>query len=189
MHQRRAIREAAKAALLGAVTVDDVTTYATAAEDRVYETRQIPHRKLKLPAIAVYTLQESVDADSGQTAPRWLKRNMQLLIEAIVTPGSNVDDTLDNISLQIERAMHADETLGGTCMKSLLSSTELDFFEEGEKEIGLAKITYDVTYETQAPDADDLTLDPFEGANINYSLSGEQATADQAEDIIDNEED
>lgn len=177
-HQRQLIREAAAAALVAA---------NTAAGSRVYETRQIPHRKLELPAIAVYTLQESVDADSASTAPRWLIRQVQLLIEAIVKPGANVDDTLDAICLEIERAMHADETLGGTCWKSILSSTELDYFEEGDKEIGLAKLIYSVTYETQAPDADDVELDDLSTIAINYSLNGEQPDEDdQAQDLIEN---
>lgn len=176
MHPRQAIREAARTALVGAVTVDDVTTYATAAGTRVYETRKVPHRGLQLPAIAVYTLQESVDPESASSSARYLTRRLQLMIEAFVAPGEsdNVDDAMDDICAEIEAALHADETLDGTCIDSLLASTEFEIGVDGNKEIGLAQLVYNVTYETQADDDSNADYDDFETAGLTLAFGEEE---------------
>jgi hypothetical protein len=161
-HPRQAIREAIKAALLN----------HTAAGARVFETRMLPAKRLELPAITVYTLEEPVDPASGSTAPRELTRNAQIAIEAAVKQGENVDDAMDDIALEIERAMHADETFGDVCANSILASTAMDVAEVGDQPIGVVILTYSVTYRTFAPEAADVTLDNFESAGVRYPVGG-----------------
>ena len=174
-HQRQLIREAAKAALVG----------KTAAGPRVYETRTTPWLRAQLPAIAVYTLDETVDPESRKTAPRELTRNLKLAVEAVVEQGTNVDDGLDAISLEIERALHADPTFGDVCADSVLSGTELAVGDAGSRPIGVATLTYAVTYRTWAPDAADLApLDDFATAGITTDLSGTTAPGNQAQDVV-----
>src|SRR5918912_779283 len=108
-HQREVIRKAVQGQLLAA---------NTAAQDRVFATRLVPYRRMQLPAFAVYTPEEPVDPASQRTAPRELKRNLRLVVEAAVNEGAilraapvqNVDDALDDLALDIERAIDADET-------------------------------------------------------------------------------
>lgn len=176
LHQRQLIREAAKAALVG----------KTAAGDRVFETRAIPFKRLELPAISIYALEEAVDPTSKSTAPRELKRTLQLAIEALVEQGDNVDDAIDSISLEIERAIHADETLGGTASDCILSSTDTDIIEEGSRLVGVASLTFAVDYYTYAPEAaPDEELADFARADIRYDPGRSVHEDAQAHDRLD----
>ncbi len=99
-HQRTVIRNAVVALLLG----------QTAAASRVYAARRAPSlRKNELPAICVYTDEE--DSDTGQSAPRELEREVDLLVVAFVMPDDDADAAMDDIALQVETAMHADPYL------------------------------------------------------------------------------
>lgn len=185
-HQRQQIREAAKTVLIGALTVDDVTTYATSAETRVYETRLLPLTRLKLPAISVYTMEES--STDNDSAPRILTRSMRMALEIAVQQGTNIDDSMDAICVQAERAMHADPTLGGTCGDSVLTSSEFEITEENNKFTGVVTLVYTVTYETFAPDPDDVDLtDDFSTVSVVREMSTEDNSADedQANDFFE----
>jgi hypothetical protein len=178
MHQRQLIREAAKAALVG----------KTGAGARVYETRVVPFKRLELPAIAVYTLEENVDPASRSTAPRELKRTVDLAIEAAVKQGENIDDALDAIALEIERALHADETLGGAASDSILSSTEIDVLEDGDRLVGVVTLVYSVTYYTDAPAAEDAAageLVDLARVDVRHNLGGSVDVNDEARDRLE----
>lgn len=182
-HERQLIREAAVAALLG--TEPD---YNTAARDRVFETRVVPFNRKKLPAISVYSLSESVDPESAKSAPRELKRSLTLAIEAavIATESMNLDDALDEISLEIEIALHRDDSLGGKVSDLVLSGTELDVVGDGENPVGVARLSYSATYYTYAPDArDDILEDEFSLANIRHNPGNSLETANEAVDRLE----
>lgn len=177
LHQRQLIREAAKAALLG----------KTAAGDRVYETRVLPLRRIDLPAISIYTMEETVEPESRTTAPRELKRTVQLNIHAFVEEGDNVDDAMDALAMQIERAIHADDTLGGTASDCILASTELDVGEEGQRLVGTVVLTYEVDYYTYAPAEApaEAGVADFERADIRYTPGLSVHEEDQARDRLE----
>jgi len=151
-HQRQTIREAVKTALVDA---------STAAGSRVYESRVSAHRRLRLPAIAIYTMEEV--CDDRKTAPRVLKRDLTLAIEGAVKLAADVDDAMDSLADEIEVAMHADPTFGGVMADSVLTSTAIDIAEEGDQPIGVIRLDYRVTYYTDAPDESDVVLDDLEG--------------------------
>jgi len=174
-HQRQLIREAAKTTLVG----------KTAAGPRVYETRIVPWRKLELPALAIYTLDESVDPASSTTAPRELERTVDLAIEGAVRQGENIDDSIDELALEIERAMHADPYLGGTASDSILSSTEIEVVEESDRLVGVVRLVYSTRYYTLAPDPADVELDDFKTADIRTSLGGVVEAENQAHDVVE----
>jgi hypothetical protein len=175
-HQRREIREAVKAQLLGTAAP---VTYATAAGARVYETRMTPFREIELPAIAIYALEET-SADEGK-APRELKRKLTLEIVAAATATDDVDDVLDGLAQEIECAMNSDETFGSKASDSVLTDTQMAVETTGKKPIGMVALTYDVTYYTDVDSCcTPLEMDDLETVVSLVSLSGEQATADQA---------
>jgi hypothetical protein len=178
-HQRQLIREAAVAQIKGSAP-----TYATSAQDRVFETRLVPFASVVLPAIAVYTLRET-SVDKG-SAPRELERTMQLAVEAMVKTGENVDDAMDAIALEIERAMHADPTFGDTAGDSSLTSTEMDIVEDADREYGVVRMLFTTTYYTGAPDADDVQLDDLQTVDIKTSLGNAVNPDNQAEDQLTN---
>lgn len=172
-HRRKRIRDAAMAALLAA---------STSAGSRIFSTRSVPWRRLQLPAVSVYALSET--SDDQQTSPRELYRTLTLAIEAAVEAGENIDDTLDAMALELERAMHADSTLGEVCGDSMLVGTELEVAEQGDKPIGLLRLTYKCWYRTDAPDAEDQAPVDMETVDVQTSLGGKQAEADQAHDQL-----
>jgi hypothetical protein len=171
-HPRKEIRQAVAAQISG----------ETAAEDRVYTTREVPYKRGGVPAIAVYTPEEEVDGETP-TAPRELVRSLQVFIEGVCVGGETVDDTIDDLAEEIETAMHADETLGGKAGDSILSRTETAVFEDAGKSFGLVRLVYVVMYQTYAP-AEVSTPDDFLTADVRHSLSGAQATDDQAHDSV-----
>ena len=174
-HQRKIIREAVAAQLVG----------KTGAAARVFETRLVPYRRLELPALAVYTKSESVDPASADTSPRELRRNLQLVVEGAVKLGEDVDDALDQLALEVERAMDADRYFGGAAGESVLTSTDTGISEEGDRPIGILILTYAVTYRTDSPAAADLEpLPDFTTADVKTDLSGTTAPGNQAEDRI-----
>jgi hypothetical protein len=177
-HPRKLIRQAAVARLTG----------ATAAGARVFKARVVPFKQSELPAVAVYTPEEEVEA-TRSSAPRELERTLQLVVEAVTKSGSpsDVDDTADDLSLEIEAAIDVDPTLGGAATDTLLARVESDVFSESGTNHGLVRMTFTVFYETYAPTTAPTAYD-FETAGIRHNLNGEQATADQAQDIVDVEE-
>lgn len=179
-HQRQLIREAVKAQLVGTAP-----TYRTGAGARVYETRMAPFRRLELPAIAVYVLEESIDPASKSRAPRELTRNLQLQVVAVVEASAAVDDAMDAIALEIERALDADRWFGGTAGDSILSSVQMGIDDEGGKPVGAVQMVYAVTYRTDAPSAADLPpLPDFSKAHVETSLGGGVHPANRAVDDV-----
>lgn len=186
-HPRTEIRDAVAALLIGAVTVDDVTTYATNAGARVAKTRVAPWRLGELPAIAVYTGSDSVDIKSQQRAPRKLERKCELTVEiaALHTVAVTVEDALDALEVQVLRALGADPTLGDKFSDCILLGSEIEIFEEGKRFVGTLKMQFDVFYEQAVPDSADVVLNDLKSVHTNYDLAGSQETADQASDIIE----
>jgi hypothetical protein len=180
LHQRKVIRDAVRALLLG----------RTAASDRVFGMRMLPFRKIELPALAVYWTTEPVDPASRSTAPRYLKRTVTIAIEAAVVAGDEADpaeDQMDAIALQIEDAMHADDQLGlpDVVHDTVLAGSDNDIAADADGVYSVIRLLYDVEYETPAPDPDATpVVDEFSTADIRYDLSGGQEDEDQAHDTL-----
>jgi hypothetical protein len=177
-HPRALIRQAVVALLIAA---------DTAAEARVEATREIPRRRGDGPALGVYTPEESVASSETRTAPREHTRSLTLVIEGIVSGASGVDDALDDLAQEVEDALDADDTLGGTAAESSLVSTDLEVMEDSGRTVGLIRLTYTVVYYTFAPREVDAP-DAFESASVKHDLNGTTYPADQAEDIVEPEQ-
>jgi hypothetical protein len=171
VHERQAIREAALTLLDG----------ATAAGVRVFKTRLAPLRQAELPAIAVYTDEESVSPDSGTSSPRELTRTVTLAVEGWVKANEDVDDVLDELALEIETAMDADQNLGGTAFDSVLVKTETGLKIDGERPMGCVHLEYAVTYHTDLRTEE--SGDDFLTANVRTRVNG-AIEGNQTEDTI-----
>ena len=126
--------------------------FHTRAGERVFRSREIPWRKVELPALAVYTLEETSDAGLGGGDPRVLERDLQLGVLLVVSLTEAVDDELDAFALEVEQLMHADPTFGltGVVADSVLTSTVIEIAEEAGRPIGAMRLTYAVRYLTDA---------------------------------------
>lgn len=174
IHERQAIREAVITRLAG-----PGPTYPTAAGARVFKTRLSPIRGLELPALNVYTDDEVSDAKN--TAPVELARVVPVVVEGWVALTSGVDDALDALALQIETAMDSDSSFGDT-VESTLTLTQFGYKLEGERQMGCVHLEYTTTYRTNARLG--VSADEFDTADVQTSLGGTQATADQAHDLL-----
>jgi hypothetical protein len=174
-HLRQTIRETVKALLVAA---------STGAATRVFETRVVPWRTVELPAISVYTLDET--SAHNNTAPRELTRELTLEIVAAVRATTDVDDQLDDLALQIERAMHRDWTLGNVVADSVLASTEIGVESSGDKPIGMVRLNYTITYRTNVPEDEDVAdlLTDLQEVDTKFNVGGGQDPRDQAEDDL-----
>lgn len=175
MHQRNVIRNAITAALTG----------ATVAGANVFSTQKLLYVQDDLPAIAVYAQNETSTWD--QTAPRELDRKSIFVVESIVDAGENVDDAMDDIAEEIEVVMDTDPFFKvatvASAYQSHLTASEMMSLEDGDREIGILTLTYQVSYRTDAFVAP-TDPDDFNTADATYNLGGEQDEADQTSDEI-----
>ena len=136
-HVRKSIREH---------VVTTVTSLSTTGSN-VYETRYFPLQTGNLPALIVYTLDETVeDYTIGQNT-RTQFRALNLIIEAHCRGTANIDDTLDTIAEEVEEAMVTDITRGGHAKDTKLVATDVEFDTASQK-TGLMRLTYLISYNT-----------------------------------------
>jgi hypothetical protein len=130
-------------------TVTGLTTTTT----KVYRSRVYPIASGKLPGLCVYTQSETVES-ATLTRPRTKMRTLDVVIEGYALANSNLDNTLDQISLEVEEAMVTDVTRGGKAKDTELTSVEIEQVGEGETQAGIVRMTFTVTYATLENDAE-----------------------------------
>lgn len=119
----------------------------------VYKMRRYALDDAKLPAICVYTTDESSSLIT--IGSRTLRRVINVVIDIIIKGSSTaVSDSIDTICVSAEEAMAADFTLNGLAKSSVLTSSEIDVNVEGEKSIASARLVYAVEYVTLITDVE-----------------------------------
>lgn len=119
----------------------------------VYKMRRYALDDAKLPAICVYTTDESSSLIT--IGSRSLRRVINVVIDIIIKGSSTtVSDSIDTICVSAEEAMAADFTLNGLAKSSVLTSSEIDVNVEGEKSIASARLVYAVEYVTLITDVE-----------------------------------
>ena len=134
-HARTQIRQAVLALLTGSTT----------AGSNVFEARVYPIDEPKLPALLVYTKQETV-GEQSMSRPRTQHRELMVTVEAYVKARGNIDQDTDTLALEVEQLIAADPTLGGLVKDTALDTTETQFSDDGEKPIAVAVLTFSVLY-------------------------------------------
>lgn len=129
-----------------------VSTGATLVSGRVYTTRVYPLTTANLPAITVYTGGET---SALQTmGVKTLMRELQVAVDVYVSVTSTTDDDVDAIAVQIEEAIANDFDVNGLAKRVVLVSTDIDFSGETEQPIGIARLTFSVSYITAINDVE-----------------------------------
>ena len=123
--------------------LDTAISNVTIQKSRIY-----PIGSGKLPAILIYTRQENLQ-DSSLSKPRIQFRNLSLIIDVIAKANNDLDQTLDDLAVQIEQALSNDTTLGGLVKDTILQTTDIQYLDEGDKPHGIMLMTYGVTYAVQ----------------------------------------
>lgn len=143
-HARKQIRSAV-ATMLGGLQ----TTGSHVFPSRVYSLDPD-----QLPSVSVFTVdsgnQETVTRvtmGSPGSPPRF-HRVCPLIIEGHALVSEDVDDVLDQISLEVEVAMSAAITVGSRTLTAKLESTSKELIGDSEDQIGIIRILYTVPYVT-----------------------------------------
>lgn len=129
---------------------DDITTTLTGLTvtgSNVFQTRFYALGEAKLPALCIYTKNEDTSYETLRS-PRTQMRTLSVSVEAYVKGTANLDDTLDEISVEIEEALATDLTRGGYAKDTRITSMQTEFSAEGEQPIGVAIFTVEVIYAT-----------------------------------------
>jgi hypothetical protein len=182
LHERKQLRDAVVAQLKAGVA---------SVSNRVYPTRKPPNLEGQLPVINVYTPSDQTDEASANSASRELWRYAQVVIEAYVEAIDNADDAIDAIALEIETAMDADDSLGGTAFWSWGPQEMQTDVEFGDKQYGVLHMVYFVEYHTDLRESDaalnlqDLTLvDTKTSATPAIAAEPDTQPNDKAEDQV-----
>jgi hypothetical protein len=128
-HRRTQLRAGLVAALTGLATTGS----------RVHASRMRPVKAEQMPCLLIATGDERIDGTATQSGP--LDRQLTVNIRGYAM-GATVDDTLDQIALEVETALAS--------KGYALQSIEVDFDDELEKPVGSISLNYEIMYFTQA---------------------------------------
>ncbi len=134
-HRRTQIRDAVAALILAG---------STSAGSRVFNSQLTPLWDTEFPAISVYARDE--ESSPLGISPTPLLRKLKITIEIRAQNNSDLDEELDDVALEVENLMIANPSIGGLVRALGLINTELSSEPQGEKAIGVSRLTYEVHY-------------------------------------------
>ena len=136
-HIRKTIRDAVVTAITGLTTTGG-NVYA-----------QYPFTRPQGAALFVWSESERIETSQGKLE----YRQSNITIDAQYQ-GENVQDTIDQICLEVEAAIGADPTLSGACLDCYLTNVEMEIDGESSKQMGRARMSYQFDYAVRqgAPD-------------------------------------
>lgn len=139
-HKRTQIRAAFVSLLTG----------ETSADDRVYSSRVRPIWNEELPALNVWTDEETAEILNEQ--PRIYRRTLQVVIEAYTNMKEDVDLNLDLLSDQIGYTVDTHDlfSLKEHVAEIIYTGSQYSISGEGTKQAGVAILRFDVIYFTTA---------------------------------------
>jgi len=155
-HPRQLIREAVVAILKG----------HTDAGDRVFKSRVRPLTSRLLPAIGVYTTEQT--SDTEETSPRKYSHTVKVHVQGIFEVDENLDDAMDALSLQVEQLLQANPTWGGTADDSALVKTSMYFVNDGRTDSGCLELEFEADFETKPGLVSESSLNDFAVAGVTY---------------------
>ena len=133
-HLRQSIRER---------IATDVTGLSTTGSN-VFQSRVYPVEDASLPCLLVYTTSEESEV-TEIASPRAMTSFLNVIVQGVVG-ATTPDDTLDDISKEVEVALAGDVTINSLANNSFLSSTSIEFNSDGAKPIGTVMLNYVVEY-------------------------------------------
>lgn len=127
---------------------------------RVFAMRRMPLQAEQLPAILVYTLAEDAAVET-MSGPRFLSRDLDLVVEGVAQDNDTLEDTLDTLAATIEQRLgaafnDAESTLRGLARTGNLIRTEIGMRPpQSPDEAGTGHVvtTFRVNYRTRTDNA------------------------------------
>lgn len=142
-HVRKQIRDNIVTTLTGLSTTGS----------NVYRSRVYPLAAGKLSGLCIYTKSEEVEYQTINY-PRGQYRTLEVIVEGYATGTSNLDNTIDQISLEVEEALATSRTRGGLAKDTLITSVEVNYQADNEKPVAVCTITIEVQYRTMENDVE-----------------------------------
>lgn len=138
-HVRKQIRDRITEALINLPTT----------EDRVFSGRVYPLQSQKTPGLLIYTLRED---SAREDSPTDSMRDLGVIVEGVRFIDNDLEDELDNIALQVEKAVDALGTMDGLVkIYAGIQSTEVKFTgEDTKKPCGAITMEFLYTYRTRS---------------------------------------
>jgi len=142
-HLHQQIRAAIVTALTGLATTGT----------RVYANRLQPLPDALSPTLLVTLDEETATPATFHTNPI-LERELRLTVAAVAKATSGLDDTLDQISKEVETALSGGITLSGRRLDFTYTGMSFDD-EQGDKPVGIKRMSFTVPF-TAAANAPDV---------------------------------
>ena len=133
-HYRQQIREQVATTLTGLNTTGN----------NVFQSRIYNIEESKLPCLCIYTVSETSEPIS-MSPPRSIEKVLDLVIE-IYIKGQNSATDLDAVVKDVKTKMYSDRLINNLAKDSYLSTQELTYNGEGDKNIAVGVLTYQVFY-------------------------------------------
>jgi hypothetical protein len=133
-HYRQQIREQVATTLTGLDTTGN----------NVFQSRIYNIEESKLPCICIYTVSESSEPIS-MSPPRSIEKVLDLVIE-IYIKGQNSSSDLETVLKEVKEKMFTDRLINNLAKDSYLTTQELTYNGEGDKNIAVGVLTYQVFY-------------------------------------------
>ncbi len=114
----------------------------TTTKRNVHKSRVYPYEADDLPALNIYPTEEESEIDTDEA----ITRSVHMVVAATARAGEDVEDLLDTIAEEIETAIS--KTLNGLAKVNTLISTTFDRSSEGDAELEVMELTFEVEYRT-----------------------------------------
>jgi hypothetical protein len=112
----------------------------------VFTNHVYPFESGDLPNVSLYVAHEAETVeDDGEMGP-YEFRVLPFMVTGRAKVSTNLDNTLDDISAEVETALHANATLAGYIKDLRLVGTEVALDPEGEKEVGAINMEWVAVY-------------------------------------------
>lgn len=149
-HPRIVIRDAVKIILSAHLPKVD----ARVTPARIHLMKMTPLFAGKLPAVLIYSKQESIDDRPGEHQGNRY-RKLTLAIE-VVASGESAANEADVIAWAIEQHLEADETLAHLVEAIRLTNTDVEFDSDGDTPVMAVRLNFEVRYWTRQESDDAL---------------------------------
>ena len=124
---------------------------STNALNNVYSMRVYPISKSKLPAIIVYTREES--AENETIGDPTSVRDLSAVVEIYVKQQNDPDREIDLIAEQVESILGIDNDLNGVAKFIEYQGIEIEHSGEGDNAFFVASMSYSIIYSVKTGDA------------------------------------
>jgi len=165
------------------VAVRDLLLERTEAKSNVKISSSIPTQLEELPAIRIYSTNESVSRFNE--APKNYRRNLNLAIECIDVGENddNLDMRLEILGEQIETLMEIDETLGRLVNKLELTGSAYQYEPDGPSPVGSLILTFSIEFFTYAQR--ESVLDDYLSTGVKWEVGHDNSSSDGVTDAED----